>query len=100
ALLDPLDDFLVYATVDQLLAHADGVLDRPAVRSPVTDQTVPADPQQWRAAVLLPVVLVINLLHHRLELLEQVRRELLKLGQDRLEQSLGDAFGELEDDVA
>src|SRR5436305_458290 len=55
--LHDVHDLLVDAAGDELLADADGVLDRPRVRPAVADQAVPAHAQQRRAAVLLPVVL-------------------------------------------
>src|SRR4051794_18091793 len=76
AVRDLVDDLLVDPAADQLFAHANGVLDRPRVRSAVADRAIPVPPQHRRTAVLLPVVLLVDLLHHRLELLEQVRRVL------------------------
>src|SRR5690348_3892000 len=64
------DDLLVYTAVHQLFPDPDGVLNRAAVGPAVTDEAVPADSEQGGSAVFLPVVLGVNLLHHRLELAE------------------------------
>src|SRR6185312_17527723 len=78
----------------------DRVLDRPAVRAAMADEAVPAHAQQRRPAVLLPVVLLIDPLHHRLELLDQAGVGIIEFGHDRLEQPLRKPFGELKDNVA
>ena len=95
-----LNDFLIDAAGGQLLAHADCVFDGLAVGPAVANQTIAAYAQQRRAAVFLPIMLLVNLLHHRLELLQKLRRIRFKLGNDRLKQTLGQAFGELQDGIA
>src|SRR3954454_8048658 len=75
---DAFDDLLVDAAPHELLADADGVADRAGVAAAVADQAVAAHPEQGRAAVLLPVVLRVDLLHHRLELAERFRGEFLQ----------------------
>src|SRR4051812_28742868 len=54
--LDFLDDLRVHAGLEELLADADGVLDRAAFAAAVADEAVAIHAQQRRAAVLLPVV--------------------------------------------
>src|SRR3954462_14697826 len=69
-LSNEIDDLLIHAAGDQLFSHSDRVLDRFGFASAVADDVVAAYPQQRRAAVLLPVVAGVNLLHDRLELIQ------------------------------
>src|SRR4051812_3051296 len=62
-----LDDFFFVSVKHELFAHANGFFDRAVFRSAVTNQKIPADAEQRRAAIFLPIVLPVNLLHHRLE---------------------------------
>src|SRR5437660_1180584 len=66
----------------------------------MTNQAIPSYTQQRRSAVFLPVVLLVNLIHYRLELSKQFRGAFLQFADDRLEQPLGHSFGEFEHDIA
>ena len=68
--------------------------------SAVTDQDVTVHAEQRRAAVFLPVVGRVDLLHDRVELIDELGGGFLDLGDDRAEQSVGHAFGEFQDDVS
>src|SRR3954469_9824567 len=83
ALLNALDDLCVDPALVQLLANANRVFNRAGVRAAVADQTIPGDPQQRGPAVLPPVVPLVERLHDRTQLKEQVRVGLLDLRDNR-----------------
>src|SRR5271170_7426055 len=94
ALFDLLHDLSVHIALDELFADADGIFNRPALAAAMTDQAIPADAQQRSAAIFLPIVLGVNFLHRRLELLHGSRTGLLQFVTELLEQAFGEPFDE------